>query len=259
MGQASRAERALLTAWQVELLRLTVFPSLPAQITSETWWHDIVGQAPESSTSQPRRRALVQEGAVAGGRLVLSVEPARIDWRLLPLESQKLEPEPFLTIGTLPDAIQSFAAFIERWFDLESYPLVKRLAFGALISQPVDDRQAGYLQLSTYLPSVTLDPENSSDFIYRINRSRLSTSGFADFRVNRLSTWMVRASALSQLSIGLESAQYSVGQIIYACQLELDINTAPEYSGQFSAKESRAVFQELVRLGEEIAREGDIP
>jgi hypothetical protein len=256
MPPVSPVERALLTAWQVELLRLTVFPSPLSQVKPERWWHDVVGEDAESSTSQPRRKALFQEGAVTGARLILSVEPTRIDWRLVPIESQQ-SGDPYTNIVVLPDVINSFISLISNWFNLETYPKTKRLAFGAVLLHPVNDRVLGYRQLSAYLPYVTLDAENSIDFLYRINRPRRSTSNMESLYINRLSTWAVRASGEAELSVGLASAQITMTPTSHACHLELDINTNQEFPGELSAKESLIVFRELVNLGLEIVREGD--
>ena len=252
------AERALLAVWQVESLRLTVFPSLSTQLKPEAWWHNVIGEDAESSTSQPRRKALVQEGAAAGGRLILSVEPTRIDWRLVPIESDKMGVDPFTNLGGLPDAVNAFTSLVRPWFDLETYPETKRLAFGAVLLKLTNNRQSGYQQLAAYLPFVTLDIENSSDFLYRINRPRRSISGTHDIHINRLSTWAVRASGVADLSLGLQSTQFTVVPTSHACQLELDINTDSEFSGELSGEESLMIFRELVDLGLEIVREGDI-
>jgi hypothetical protein len=46
---------------------------------------------------------------------------------------------------------------------------------------------------------------------------------------------------------------------VYACRLELDINTVPEFPGDFSDPVVESVINELIDLGLEIAIEGDLP
>jgi hypothetical protein len=53
--------------------------------------------------------------------------------------------------------------------------------------------------------------------------------------------------------------QHSVGPLYFACRLELDINTVPEFQGEFERGELSSIFQELVDFAVEIADRGDIP
>jgi len=163
------------------------------------------------------------------------------------------------TIGPVREALDIFSPLMRRWFELESCPPVQRLAFGAILRQPVNDQQSGYRQISAYLPFVKLDAENSSDFSYQINRPRVSTSGFAELKINRLSKWSVVAGQSIQFAVGLTSARYLPGRAYFACHLEVDINTAAEFQGELPRDQLPQIFQELVDLGIEIAREGDIP
>jgi hypothetical protein len=166
---------------------------------------------------------------------------------------EKQESEGFLTISPLHDAIGVFAPLMNRWFELETCPTVQRLAFGGVMLQPVQDRQTGYQQLSQYLPSVQIDIANSSDFLYGINRKRDSRV-IPGLGINRLSRW----SMLAQQNISMQIPPI-LGPLYHACQLEMDINTAPEFQREFEQGQLMPIFQELVDLAIEIAIHGDIP
>jgi hypothetical protein len=44
-----------------------------------------------------------------------------------------------------------------------------------------------------------------------------------------------------------------------ACCIELDINTSPDYQEDLPKEKLPQIFRELVDLGKEIVKEGDIP
>jgi len=248
-----------LTAWQVETLRLTAFPGPAVQVAEPTWWIDLVREPPETKISRPRMGGFQEEGPFKGGKLLLRVQPSRIDWLFTTVEDQEREIESFPTIGPFPESLDTFLPLMCRWFEFETCPSVQRLAFGAILLQPVKNKQAGYRQISPYLPSVQLDPEGSSDFSYRINRPRDTSSGITGLKINRLSNWSVATWRRAELSVGQTWMGYFQAQEHYACRLELDINTAPYFQGELHREQLPLIFQELVDLGKKIATEGDIP
>jgi hypothetical protein len=190
--------------------------------------------------------------------LILGFEPTRIDWLYTPIVDEKQQSEGFLTIGPLHDAISLFAPLMNRWFELDTCPTVQRLAFGTVMLQPVQDHQTGYRQLRQYLSSVQLDIDNSSDFLYQINRKRDSRV-IPGLGINRLSKWSVAAWQTVSMQMGPAPMRGALGSRHYACRLELDINTVPEFPGEFERGQLSSIFQELLGLAVEIANQGDIP
>jgi hypothetical protein len=53
--------------------------------------------------------------------------------------------------------------------------------------------------------------------------------------------------------------EHSVSPRYFACRLELDINTLPEFQGELERAQLSSLFHELVDLAVEIANQGDIP
>ena len=152
-----------------------------------------------------------------------------------------------------------FLELMQRWFQLETFPLINRVALGVILTQPVETKREGYQRLSTYIPSVHIDIENTSDFHYQINRPRSSRSGVPDLRINRLTKWSVALWRGATISMGPESVQHSMGREHFACRLELDINTAPGLTAEIARENLPRILEELADLADEIAREGDIP
>ena len=241
--------------WQANTLRLTAFPTELPSAVNKSWWTDLVGEDPEVRTSLPKTMQSQEAGTYQSQRLIVGTNPGSIDWRLTPADAEEPNPDGFPVIGQFANSLEIFVQLMLRWLD-EQCPPLKRLAFGAALVLPVENRVAGYRQLAPFI-RVEVDPEGSSDLLYRINRPRASRSGIEGLRINRLSTWSV-----SKLALGVQADRQSFelpGLEYYACLLELDINTVPDFAGTLEGDQLSTVFEEQVALGQEIAVHGDIP
>lgn len=242
--------------WQAESFRLTAFLSPSTQIREQDWWKKLTGDSPDRKTSEPKAGIQQEEGRFkdeqTDGQLVLTIQPTRIDWQLVPLLDDPNSVVP--AIGTFSESVNLFLKLMLRW--LENSPSIQRLAFGAVLNKPVNSSKEGYKQISSYL-SFDLD-ENSSDFLYQINRPRKSTStGISDLLINRLSKWSV--SILAGFAFDpSKPEQYITRPPQFSVRLELDINTTPDFSIERNSESLPEIFQELVEMGKEIATKGDI-
>lgn len=242
--------------WDAEGLRLTCFLAGAAKVAEPAWWSDLVGSPPESRTSRPALGELTESGPFEGANLRLSVAPGRVDWQLIPIEKQAQLDTEIPTIGSYFDTVERFTATMKKW--LPSSPAILRLAFGAVLHRVVKDRKEGYQQFQPLLHYIKLDPE-SSDFLYQINRRRLSSSGIPNLNINRLSKWAVMSLGRVILLQGGELIHPQVQTTAIACRLELDINTQSDLKEELPKEKVNDVFDELVTMGIEIAKEGDIP
>ncbi len=240
--------------WQVESLRSTSFPSAAPQPSTATWWYDLVGKQPETRVERLKELLHQEEGQVDGTKLVLGIQPVRIDWLTVPND-----PGDKFWIGSFQDSLDVFLELMRRWFKIA--PPAKRLAFGAVLMLPVENRRAGYILIAKYLPQIQLDPEGSSDFLYQINRPRDSRTEIRGLQINRLTKWSVARLGTGHIELSLKEprASYFPASESYACRLELDINTLPDYPNDLPHDQLGSIFQELVDLGKEIVMKGDIP
>jgi hypothetical protein len=247
-------------AWFAQSLRFTCFTAEPVGGEAMQWWASLVGSEPEATVSRTNVSLRQQEGPFGSGRLGLILLPDRIDWHFSAANRPDLDDAEkiggFATLGPFRDALELVRPLIFRWLEIEHAFL--RVAFGAVLLQPVADRPSGYRRISKYLPAVRLDPEGSSEFSYSINRPRTTTVGGVEL-INRLSKWSVMASQAVQISIGLSSTHTTPNEMYHACRLELDINTPPNQTIALPGKELKAIFEKLFELGDDIAREGDQP
>ncbi len=240
-------------------MRATVFPTPGQPITADTWWTDAVGGEPETRSVKPATRQRQEEGPFeGGGRLSLSINPLGvIQWQVTP-EVPKDIPVDIPAVGPVEELSKPFLGLLNRWFRSTTCPTASRLAFGVTALLPVEDHARGYETLASYLHALKIDPHNSFDLLYRINRPRRSISEIQELRINRLSTWVVQKISMVA---GMESDPRSSSVISerYACAVELDINTVPTFTGTFTSRDTSALFSELERLAMEILAKGDVP
>lgn len=248
--------------WKAESVRLTAFPMPPFSPEKVTWWTDMAGLPPETQVSQPRIGGLKEEGAWEQGRLCLEMQPNRIDWHFLPVVTDDAGEKGVPVIGPFPDAVLKFIDMGRRWLAAPTTPKIQRLAFGAVLLQPVPDRKSGYMKMANYLKgSVTVDVDHSSDLTYSINRPRPSGAGVPKLDVNRLSKWSVMIWSRLLHIIPLTTTvdrKCTTGSQWYTCRLELDISTAADFPEPMPLDKLEPVWDELVDLGKEIAEQGDI-
>lgn len=246
-----------LTAWKADTLRMTAILSPAAQLPQHSLWEELLGQPPENRTLQPRIGVQQEDGAFEGEKLIVTVQPTRIDWIFTIDNNQATTISQQITsIGQFVAVLNPFVDLMARW--LQMSPPLQRLAFGAtLLLLPMEEAPAARQQLLAYLPLNPQEFENAQEFAYQINRPRNSISGISDLTINRLSKWSVIAWKTIQLVPKVNS--YSAGESCFTCCLEVDINTSPEYQGDLPNEKLPQIFRELVDLGQEIAREGDIP
>jgi hypothetical protein len=248
-----------LSEWGAEQFRLTVFPLPGATTRFPEWWQSTMALPPDETTSNPKRGSSVVSGSLGSNKLILKLEPDRIDWLFVPpgdLGSNAQPPEPeFPTIGPLTESLGAFSDIMERWLVRDDLPEIARIAFGAILKHTEPDRRSAYLRLPEYLP-VRVDPD-SSDFFFQINLPAASRTGVDDLRVNRLSKWSVVALAVFALRFtGATFASEARPPFGHALRLELDINTVPEFRGPLPRGRFIEVYRELAALGQEIAAEG---
>lgn len=239
--------------WDVENFRLTAFLSPSAQILEPNWWKALTGKDPDRTTLDRRIGLQQEEGKFKDekieGTLVLTIQPTRIDWQLVPLLDI---PASGFSIGSFTDSLEGFLNLMQRW--IKSAPQIQRLAFGAILNKPVNSQKEGYDWVSNYLPSVKLD-DDSSEFLYQINRPRKS-SAISGLSINRLSKWNVNLVGFILNTSNPE--RYITKPLQFFVGLELDINTTPDFPGELPSENLPQVFLELVELGKEIVIKGDI-
>jgi len=233
--------------WLVESARLTV---LNPEKTPSGLWQGLTGSSPESITQQTLHGLTREEGPWEGGLLVTEVRPDRFDVVLgLSPTSERVIP----SIGAVDDVLPKFTAVCSAWLAGEHLHRASRIALGSTLLCPVESRIMGYERLQRFLP-FQLDAE-AQDFFYQINRRRASEVQ-TSLQLNRLSRWSV---AQWQFLHGtLPGPITPIAEALTACRLDVDINTAPEFTRALDSATLQAVLAELRVLMVEIYTKGDV-
>jgi hypothetical protein len=219
------------------------------------WWRRVVGSMPEGISQKPQVGELQAIGPFGSGRLVLNVDPLRVDWLLVPNEPQGEGPD-FVNVGELDSSVEQLLTSLSTW--MTDAPAISRIALGSSLLLPVSDRAAGYRRLQALLPAVQIDVENSSDFSYGINRPRESVT-IPGLRINRVSKWSVQIRSFAAVVVtGAAAAAGTSLSTTLACRAELDINSSADNTQPIDQASVLPLFREFARLASELAVRGDV-
>ncbi len=247
--------------WEVQNLRLTLFPVEGFEPAQMNWLENVIDKPPERRETRPSQKTFIDVGESDNGRLVNVLTPKRIDWQLSAIEKKGT---PFDTVGPLPEVLSLFTTKLKGWLE-GSAPRLHRVALGAKIFLGVGTRLEGNSVLGAYLPALGIDdPENSTDILYRINRRRPSKV-LDGWKVNRLCTWTVIEGVVAEIAAGRPAESelpinvQQVGERASACHIELDVNTDQDYKGPIPANLLGSILDELSTVAMELVAKGDIP
>ncbi|MBI4485678.1 MAG: hypothetical protein HY655_06665 [Acidobacteria bacterium] len=247
--------------WMGGQLRLTTFVSARISANIEELWESVTGAVPDESSSNPKKGTSEASGAYGPGKLLLRVQPDRLDWLMNPEDIDPESPpaDPFRSLGPWHEGVAALDTLAATWLVRPDLPPIERIAFGSVLLHRENTKEAGYERLGDYIP--VRPPADASDFLYQINHPVMSGTGIANLQINRLSKWstvVFRAVAFS-LALGRATVAPVEQTAAYAMRLELDINTAPDFPGPIPADRLVDVYRELVDLGRGIAAEGPRP
>lgn len=243
-----------LDTWLAESLRATIFPGPGVTPVADSWWREVTNSDPDSRTIKPATREHLEEGPFEAARLVLSVNAiGAIQWQVGAPRPTEI-PADIISAGSAAELLPAFVGLLERWFPM--CPVASRIAFGVIGLLPASEQRESYEKLGALVRSVKIDPVTSSDFLYRINRPRASTTSIANLRINRLSTW--HAIKMGVMALPMGGGRGKVVNEKYACRVEVDINTAPDFQGTFTSQQVAEVFHELRDSAVEILEMGDV-
>lgn len=245
--------------WLVESLRLTSFLS-PSASVEQDWWQRVTGEVSETKVVKGRIGGYQEHGPFVDRRLVLIADPRRVDWHLVRATSDVAADFP--NIGSLKEAIGVLTDLMRRWCSIA--PPVQRLAFGALLIMPVENRQSGIELVSRrFLSRLNLEPRGVEEFLYLINRPRGTRTDIPNLRINRLSKWAVAVYQRMRVAVPAAPSQMespvTFGDVTYGGNLELDMSTSESFSGELPRDHVIPLLEELIAFGLEIALKGDIP
>ncbi len=242
--------------WQVEALRITVFPSDIEGVSSQKLWDLLMFEEPDEIHVQ-KGQIDAREVKYGNGRMILSKQTDRVDWRYLSIPDENIDSAHLPIIGSLDEELKTFVKLVNKWFDTPDMISIKRLAFGAVLLCPVNTVEEGNSVLGGLLHNINL--KNAREFNYQVNRRRKSVVD-PEVEINRLNKWNVYSGQLVSVSVNSMQAPQIIASsdLRIASRLELDINTFQERTESLPPDTLKALFNELVEWGLEISKKGDI-
>lgn len=250
--------------WKAEHVRFTAFSAGPLDLATATdWWANLVGSPPQSLSMQ--QGALLQAaGPFDQGNLSLTcttVGEARVDLLLSPISQIPSQtPIEFAGVGEANQSIVLVQRVFEKWLDF-GIPVRRVGVSGAMLSS-VSAKVEGYEALAGLLDAVEIDPRNSSDFAYQINRPRISKT--VGIPVNRISRWSVASVLPVTVSMGPGGFGFVPTAGVptpsnFSLRIEYDVNTSPQISNSLADTEIKMLIAELVSFSQELWTRGDVP
>lgn len=241
------------SVWQVQLLRVTAFIKDNDRAKEENWWASLFGEPSETRTVRSKEGLFQDEGTFGEGRLILAARSGRVDWTwsvspIVPIPESPTIP----SLGTLVETSNTLCERMNVWLDLA--PSLTRLAFAAVLDQPVAEKEEAYRLLQQYLSAVQLSPDSSSDFLYQINRP-VASKTLPGHKINRLNKW----ATLKITITGIRNDETLLQKELKVIRLEVDVNTAPEKDMQIPKEKGKDILRELANLAQELATKGDQP
>ncbi len=276
------AELAKQEGWAIDHLRFTHFPEsygdkMSLDTLTALWTSFNGGGAPQQRREErlPGGARLVVEGAwiakeeasekALGPKLQIAalLQPrtenrvGRIDFLVLPSD----DPGPPFVIEDL-HILADMAQRIHNF--LQEAPPAQRLAFGAVFLNKKDSPREALLFLREKLPTVSIDPDNTKDFVYRVNRPRLvevsgGTKDKTKVEINRINEWSLAQFSGFVAAVQPDSPPTPI-ETSYFSRLLLDINTDAGYKGPpFERDRATEIASLLVKEGMAILKQGDNP
>lgn len=244
-----------LDVWRPVYLRLIAFPVELAFAASQNWWTELTGKEFESAEEKRGRCEREVTGEYGGVRLALSVNPLKIIWTAEPIVQENPE-EAVTTLGRFADRCIWFRDLMSKWLTSVK-PELHRLAFAGLLVYPVEGgRRETYQMLDRHLRLIDM-PLDGSDFVYRVNKPKVSRLGPEAPKINVLRSWLaVRAG---HTAMPVPQGSEVVLSEAYCCGVDLDINTVAEFSGPFPNSRLDELFSEFTDLALEVVTNGEVP
>lgn len=247
--------------WKLESLRLTGFFKNPIAIDATSWWAAFASKEPEEQKIQNGIQT-VEMGSWAQGVLQVSRNTLRFDVSYSANQnSHDLTSSEMPNLGFFPESGTEFFETSKKYLTADL--LLSRLALGCVLIRPVSDKKEAYSLLQGLLKgSVILDPDNSQDFFYQINRPRISKTD-PKLEVNRVSKWNSLRFVTKQITVVDKQVIDATpagrdSDYKYFIRLELDISST-QTPVVLNADKKVKYFEEFLDLTKEISVKGDIP
>jgi hypothetical protein len=244
--------------WLAFNLRATVFAEDLTSLRDLHAWHEVFGAEPETSLEQRLDRSLRRTGAAKEGRIVEAILPDRAEWIYVANPGADYSAATPPMLGIFTDVLPQFEEMGRLWARM--LPPIRRMAFGAKLYAQIPEGATVSEEFvrRVRLPGLAL-PRGTSDLLLQLN-SRRQSDVEPSLAINKLrkwleSPWQFLIGQATPLQVITPNMQ--VIETTKTIELELDINTAPEFVGNLPRDRVAEIWNELVADGQTIAQHGE--
>ena len=242
--------------WDVESLRVSVFFVLPGLVKFDPLLATISGVEPEQVAERPKI-SKNEVGRAPSGYFFLTQQSDRIDLVLGAPAEQPPPEDGFFSIGPYEQAKEILYEPAKRLVEYQG-AAISRIAVAAALMANVGDRIEGYKILAPLLPSVRVDPDNSEEMLWQINRPR-GSAVLNTTKINRISKWSVLSARRMILQMSEKTSVAATSTPIKsAVRAELETNT-PISDVALPKDRLMDILEELWLAVEELSVKGDVP
>lgn len=201
---------------------------------------EIFGVEVQDTAISGPRKDLRQTAMFGAGHLTMNATHTRVDflWQSLPPMVE------LVRLGDLGEAVPHLLNPIRDFVQSKSWG---RVAFGAVCGAQVTGRSTGYAQLDERLEEVSVNGDDTSDFLYQINRPSRVELTTGSVVLNRLQKWAVARIKFVGPGADRETGEDSLDiPDVLVAQVTLDFNTPVESERRLSGAEALAVLDQAV-------------
>ncbi len=241
--------------WLAQQVRISIFPKLESFDATLDLWPQVEGLEKEKQTIDSKTGGSVYEGNFNKHKLVLTVNPVKIDLTLTIEAPAHVENGITVadSLGNVDDTLKEFSIIVESWLNSKNIPDVIRVAFGAFLVESVSSRKEAYEKITKYVP-IKLDSSKMGDFSLQLNLFAKSKI-IKDLDLNRLTKWGVLKLTPSLSTINNPQMIHEYPTINLS-HVELDVNTSQENIEPLQKKLLFSLYSELTKLGTDLSEKG---
>jgi hypothetical protein len=242
-------------AWEAESIRFSAFPPPSVHFEISPIWERLTGKRPDDVQERPNQGVRNEIGSLDGEFAFYALSQlTRLDL-VIASKPTASATEGLISIGPFERAEAALLPFIADWIRIA--PTAGRLAYAPIVLHRVKSVQEGNEMLHRLNPALPIDPANSRDIFWQINRP-LPSKTLPELTINRLTKWSVLKSQRVQISTDISAVVASTPmEPFFAVRLELDLYTEP--ITPIPAESMQALLTELSGHSREIVQRGDVP
>ncbi|SEM21788.1 hypothetical protein SAMN05428989_3395 [Pseudoxanthomonas sp. GM95] len=246
-----------LENWQARQLRITLFTNAAVPL-AEAGLESVFSVEPETRVQLKNEASNIEIGSFGTGKIQFRSSPNRLDWIW---EGEQVD-QSFASLGSAHEVLDIMTGRLINFFSGTNHSF-SRMALGGAWGIPSKDRLESYRILQEFLPNVTIDGDNSSEFLYQINRWKIHELSGEKIKINRISKWSARVALLGAQ---LQAQPNLAGQVIFSTSsgieiheagCELDLSTPADLPRPISREECITLLESLKEMTLEILEIGD--